>query len=165
MLRAAAPLEGCALLLGRRRNTDLELERIWPCCNSWQPPEQRRERFLLDPREQLQAQRWARERDLQVLGAAHSHPTSPAVPSSTDRELCFGPTLMLIRTGLAGTDSCEDNAGEENAGHLSAVTQGDTAGDAVPLRPWRAWWLLDDSDLPPQELPLLLAEGAGHLGE
>ena len=66
-----------------------------------------------------------------------------------------------IRTGLAETDSCEDNAGEENAGHLSAVTQGDT----VLLRPWRAWWLLDDSDLPPQELPLLLAEGAERLGE
>ena len=162
-------MEGCALLLGRRHDTELQLERIWPCCNSWQPPEQRRERFLLDPREQLQAQRWARERDLQVLGAAHSHPTSPAVPSSTDRELCFGPTLMLIRTGLTETGSCEDNAGEENTVHVSAVTQGDTERDterdAVLLRPWRAWWLLDDSGLPPQELPLLLAEGGGHLGE
>ena len=158
-------MEGCALLLGRRHDTELQLERIWPCCNSWQPPEQRRERFLLDPREQLQAQRWARERDLQVLGAAHSHPTSPAVPSSTDRELCFGPTLMLIRTGLTETGSCEDNAGEENTVHVSALTERDTEGDAALLHPWRAWWLLEDNDLPPQELPLLLAEGGGHLGE
>ena len=140
MLRAAEPHEGCALLLGRQHDADLALERIWPCCNSWQPAEQRCQRFLLDPREQLHAQRWARAHQLQVLGAAHSHPTSPAIPSSTDRELCFGPTLMLILTGL--------------------IEPG-----ATLLHPWRAWWLSDAAEAPPQELPLLLAEGAERLGE
>jgi len=144
VLLAAAPLEGCALLLGRRHGTDLELRRIWPCCNRWQPAEQRRQRFLLDPREQLQAQRWARQRDLLVLGAAHSHPTGPAVPSATDRQLCLGPTLMLIRSGL---------------------TAGGASGGAGALEPWRAWWLPDAADQPARELPLRLAEGAGHLGE
>ena len=138
MLLAAAPQEGCALLLGQRQGTSLLLQRIWPCCNSWQPPEERQHRFLLDPREQLLAQRWARERQLQVLGAAHSHPSSNAVPSASDLALSCGPALMLIRSGLPV---------------------------AAPLR---AWWLPDsagwsgDSDeapgpaLKPRELALEL---------
>jgi proteasome lid subunit RPN8/RPN11 len=55
----------------------------------------------VDPREQLLAQKWARQRQLQVIGAAHSHPSSAARPSSTDLQLCVGPTLMLIRSGLS----------------------------------------------------------------
>ena len=50
----------------------------------------------LDPREQLVAQRWARERGLVVLGSAHSHPLSRPEPSALDQELCFAPALMLI---------------------------------------------------------------------
>ena len=156
MLRAAAPSEGCALLLGRQQAAELLLERIWPCCNSWQPPEQRSQRFLLDPREQLHAQRWARERQLQVIGAAHSHPTSPAVPSGTDRELCFGPTLMLIRTGLL---DAHHSAGR--GGLMPAVSQ----QPSTPLQAWRAWWIADTTLQAPRELALVLAEGAGHLGE
>jgi [CysO sulfur-carrier protein]-S-L-cysteine hydrolase len=160
VLLAAAPLEGCALLLGQRRGNSLVLQRIWPCCNRWQPQEDRQHRFLLDPREQLLAQRWARDRQLQVLGAAHSHPSSEAVPSASDLTLSCGPALMLIRSGLPV---------------------------AAPLR---AWWLPDcagwetpsdaDSDtgpgspaMAPRELPLELepeseapaAGGSGHLGE
>jgi proteasome lid subunit RPN8/RPN11 len=161
VLLAAAPQEGCALLLGRRQGTSLLLQRIWPCCNSWQPEEERQHRFLLDPREQLLAQRWARERQLQVLGAAHSHPSSIAVPSESDLALSCGPALMLIRSGLP------------------------LAGGSAPLR---AWWLpncpgwsvqtCDGHSSPavaspelPLELPLELeaaqppANRPGHLGE
>ncbi len=113
-LLAAAPEEGCALLLGDREGATLRVQWIWPCRNVWQPAQERPQRFSLDPREQLLAQRWCRSRGLTVLGAAHSHPSSPAVPSRSDRERCLGPTLMLIRSGLAG--------------------------EAEPLR---AWWLPD----------------------
>ena len=71
-LQAAFPEEGCAILLGQTRGTTLELHRVWPCCNSWEPAQERDHRFQLDPREQLLAQRWARETGLQVIGAAHS---------------------------------------------------------------------------------------------
>ena len=99
-LLAVAPEEGCALLLGQRHGSGLSLQAIWPCRNTWQPAEERPQRFRLDPREQLLAQRWGRSRGLLVIGAAHSHPSSAAVPSATDRYLCVGPTLMLIRSGL-----------------------------------------------------------------
>ncbi len=95
VLLAAAPQEGCALLLGERQ--PWAIRQIWPCLNRWEPAAERRRRFALDPREQLQAQKWARSRGLVVLGSAHSHPQSAPVPSATDRSLAFTPTLMLIQ--------------------------------------------------------------------
>ncbi|KEF41933.1 MAG: hypothetical protein ER33_08705 [Cyanobium sp. CACIAM 14] len=94
VLAAAAPEEGCALLLGHRDPWRVRL--VWPCLNVWEPSAERGRRFALDPREQLQAQKWARARGQRVLGAAHSHPMSEPVPSALDRSLAFRPTLMLI---------------------------------------------------------------------
>ena len=78
----------------------LEIRLIWPCLNVWEPACEQTRRFRLDPREQLLAQRWGRGRGLQVLGAAHSHPISAAVPSATDLELAVAPTLQLILSPL-----------------------------------------------------------------
>jgi proteasome lid subunit RPN8/RPN11 len=141
-LLAAAPDEGCALLLGAREGSTLCVQWIWPCRNVWQPAQERPQRFSLDPREQLLAQRWCRSRGLTVLGAAHSHPSSAAVPSSIDRALCVGPTLMLIRSGLP-------------------------LGRAA----LRAWWIPDanpdragDCDALPQPMELLITGGASAAG-
>jgi len=101
LLRVAMPQEGCALLLGCNGVPAWEIGEIWPCLNAWEPAGERARRFRLDPREQLLAQRWARERGLQVLGAAHSHPCSTPVPSATDRDLAVAPTLQLILSPLA----------------------------------------------------------------
>lgn len=128
MLLSAAPQEGCALLLGQRMESTLLLEWIWPCCNSWQPAAERQRRFLIDPREQLLAQRWARQRQLLVLGAAHSHPSSPAVPSASDLSLCCGPTLMLIRSGLEPAGSGQTPRPDES-----------------PIQALRAWWLPEEA--------------------
>lgn len=104
VFQAAHPLEGCALLVGHQAPAHLQLTRVWPCLNRWEPASERSHRFALDPREQLLAQKWARQRQLQVIGAAHSHPSSAARPSATDLQLCVGPTLMLIRSGLGHGD-------------------------------------------------------------
>jgi proteasome lid subunit RPN8/RPN11 len=110
-MNSAAPDEGCALLLGvkdpveselrlqSRRNTSQPwtLRLLWPCQNVWSNRSQRRRRFAIDPREQLVAQRWGRARGLQVLGTAHSHPTTSPVPSITDCRLCVTPALMVIQ--------------------------------------------------------------------
>ena len=96
ILASAAPQEGCALVLGERLDDGWRLRWIWPCCNVWPVPGERCRRFAIDPREQLLAQKWGRARGLEVLGAAHSHPRSPAVPSSTDHSLTLTPALMLI---------------------------------------------------------------------
>jgi proteasome lid subunit RPN8/RPN11 len=99
LLAAAAPQEGCALLLGTRQAGSglWRLRRLWPCLNVWPRLDERRRRFAIDPREQLLAQRWGRQRGLEVLAHAHSHPQSPPEPSRTDRRLCLTPALLLIQ--------------------------------------------------------------------
>ena len=96
VLASAAPQEGCALLVGSRHGPSWRLQWVWPCLNSWPRPEQRSTHFALDPREQLVAQKWARQRGLAVLGSAHSHPSSAPVPSPTDLRLALRPCLMVI---------------------------------------------------------------------
>jgi proteasome lid subunit RPN8/RPN11 len=99
VVQAAAPEEGCALLLGPR----WAVRRLWPCRNVWIPAEERTRRFAIDPREQLLAQKWARQRGWLVLGSLHSHPEGDPVPSATDRALVVPPALVVIHgtTGLA----------------------------------------------------------------
>ncbi|MDP4707389.1 MAG: M67 family metallopeptidase, partial [Cyanobium sp. MAG_237] len=97
ILASSEPEEGCALLLGERLDYDWQLRLIWPCCNVWPQPQQRCRRFAIDPREQLQAQKWGRAHGLELLGSAHSHPTSGAVPSDTDLELTVAPALVVIQ--------------------------------------------------------------------
>ena len=124
-LQASNPEEGCALLLGKsiklQNKTNvmfLKIELIWPCCNIWisemdnkiksvdgfnpnhKKKTSRKNRFRIDPLEQFFAQKWGRERDLQVLGTAHSHPLGKATPSSTDISLSVTPNLMIILNGI-----------------------------------------------------------------
>ena len=96
VMTAASPQEGCALLLGTT-GSHWHLQQVWPCLNSWPQAAERTRRFALDPREQLLAQRWGRQRGLDVLGCAHSHPSSEAIPSPTDLALILAPALLLIR--------------------------------------------------------------------
>lgn len=67
--------------------------------NIWCPACERRLRFLVDPREQLHAQRWARDRRLRVIGHAHSHPAGPAALSARDLHWTIGPTLAMVWAG------------------------------------------------------------------
>lgn len=99
-LLAPAPAEGCALLLGEEHGLadsaadDWCVQLIWPCRNM--VGRQEKDRFELDPREQIAAQRWARSRSLKVLGSAHSHPGASVVPSRRDRLWAGSSGLMLI---------------------------------------------------------------------
>lgn len=154
-LQSAEPEEGCALLLGRREGAELALQESWPCLNRWEPAGERRCRFRLDPREQLLAQRWARVRGLQVIGAAHSHPASAAVPSATDLALCWGPTLMLIRSGLEPGGAEADSGGEARDGEDHGEANGLAAAGASGLR---AWWIPGEEGAVPQELPIAVAK-------
>jgi proteasome lid subunit RPN8/RPN11 len=88
--REAAPAECCGVLLGtgeavveavRTRNVAVE-----PCA-----------RFVVDPKDHIDARRAARTRGLEVVGFYHSHPRSPAAPSETDRaEATYPEQLALI---------------------------------------------------------------------
>lgn len=49
--------------------------------------ERLKDRFELDPRSYIEADSWARENGLEILGIYHSHPDHPSVPSETDRQV------------------------------------------------------------------------------
>ncbi len=51
--------------------------------------ETERNRFLIDPLDQLRVEKDARARGLDVLGYYHSHPDHPARPSNHDRDLAW----------------------------------------------------------------------------
>ena len=55
----------------------------------------KRNRFLIKPEELMQGERYARAKDLEVVGFYHSHPDSPAVPSQYDLEHAW-PTYSYI---------------------------------------------------------------------
>jgi proteasome lid subunit RPN8/RPN11 len=87
--RAEAPAECCGMLIGRDRSIDQAV----PAKNIADRPT----RFLVDPKDHIDARRDARGRGLEVLGFYHSHPHSPAWPSPTDAaEAAYPEAVHLI---------------------------------------------------------------------
>ena len=74
--RETAPAECCGLLLGRG---DEIVEAVRTRNIADQPA-----RFLIDPKDHIDARRTARARQLDIIGFYHSHPHSHAHPSTTD---------------------------------------------------------------------------------
>lgn len=108
--RAAAPRECCGLLIGRGQ----DVLRAHPARNVAADAS----RYEIAPEDHFAALRAARADGLAVLGAYHSHPAGPPVPSATDRSEAVGEFFYLI-AGLAP-------APEVRLWHL-------VAGNFVPL--------------------------------
>ncbi len=73
------PDEICGYLVGKARRA----EEAWPIPNL--DNERARDRYLMDPKEQLRLEKEARARGWEILGVYHSHPDHPSAPSETDR--------------------------------------------------------------------------------
>lgn len=87
--RALQPAECCGMLIGR---PDEIVEAI-RARNLAESPN----RFFIDPKDHINARRYARASGLEVVGFYHSHPHSEAMPSSTDlAEASYPHSLYLI---------------------------------------------------------------------
>jgi proteasome lid subunit RPN8/RPN11 len=75
--RETAPAECCGLLIGTAESI-VEAARTTNLASD-------SNRFEMDPGDHIRARREARTRGLDVLGFYHSHPRSPAMPSTSDR--------------------------------------------------------------------------------
>ena len=121
-LKAAEPAEGCAILIGKKKNSTTDVKKdfwaikyIWNCRNVWGQQESKlidlnirtvhnqknikiskKNRFEIDPNDQIAAQKWARKNKLEVLCCAHSHPLGNNSPSEIDLLLHQSPGLMVI---------------------------------------------------------------------
>ena len=94
------PFECCGVMLGKADGFGKVVSEIVPLKNlrrdpararEWLPlddptTESGRNRFFVDPLDQLRLEKDARTRGLDVLGYYHSHPDHPARPSIYDRE-------------------------------------------------------------------------------
>ena len=112
------PHECVGLLIGRLEGDHKIVEDVLPAQNSWnadigltdaEHEHSLRDRFSLDPREYLRADRAARARGLDIVGCYHSHPDHPAIPSERDRVgaqgvgagTLFSFLIQSVRTGQA----------------------------------------------------------------
>jgi len=71
--------------------------------------ETERNRFLIDPLDQLRVEKGARARGLEVLGYYHSHPDHPARPSAYDREHAwpwYSYVIVSVERGIAKDLTC-----------------------------------------------------------
>ncbi len=94
------PNECCGILLGEADGDKKTVSEAVPLRNLRTDPEAaqkllpldspeketERNRFLIDPREQMRVEKEARAKGVDVVGYYHSHPDHPARPSNYDRD-------------------------------------------------------------------------------
>lgn len=94
------PAECCGMLVGNEQEGTKIVNEVAPLANLRHSPERaaefvplenpgresERNRYLIDPREQLRVEKESRDRGLEVVGYYHSHPDHPSRPSEYDRD-------------------------------------------------------------------------------
>ncbi|MGB3491597.1 MAG: M67 family metallopeptidase [Elainellaceae cyanobacterium] len=118
------PEECCGILLGRvvqasdssvgdqTLSTEREVAEVWQTQNTWDESTEaeietvvgdaanqsltRSRRYWIDPRELMEAQRYGRDRQLDIIGIYHSHPDHPAMPSECDRVMAWQQYSYMI---------------------------------------------------------------------
>ena len=98
------PEEGAGLLLGSIEGEHREARRVLPMPNHFEPNE-RGNRYRLDPQETLQAEELAEQLGLEVIGVFHSHPDHPPAPSQYDLEWAVPWFVYLITSVKDGNAS------------------------------------------------------------
>lgn len=83
-LEAGYPNEACGALIGDVGDDAYRVTEFRPMRNTI--TDRPRDRYALDPLEQLQVQKDAEAAGLEIIGFAHSHPDHPPVPSRFDTE-------------------------------------------------------------------------------
>jgi proteasome lid subunit RPN8/RPN11 len=96
------PEECCGILLGKIAKFTKTVLEVIPTINTWKPAESidipdphnevartKTSRYTIPPQDILQAQKRARDLDLNIVGFFHSHPDYPATPSVCDRDLAW----------------------------------------------------------------------------
>lgn len=91
---ASFPHECVGLLLGALEAGHKHVAAIYRAQNAWtaevgltsaEHEHSLADRFYLDPRDYMKADRQARAQGLDIVGCYHSHPDHPAIPSERDR--------------------------------------------------------------------------------
>jgi len=108
--REESPRECCGILLGR----DNEIVQARRARNVASSPATR---FVIDPKDHIDARRDGRALGLEILGFYHSHPHGAAVPSATDVAEAAYPGSVYAIIGLSA-DAPEVRVFEFAAGNF-----------------------------------------------
>lgn len=63
------------------------------------------DRYELDPKDLLQAEKDARDKGMEIIGFYHSHPDHPDVPSEFDRERAWPEYSYIISSIMGGKEA------------------------------------------------------------
>ena len=78
------PDECCGFLFGQEQEDGTRIISVIRQVDNAKPGDKRR-RFEITPKDYMQAEEFALENNLSLLGIYHSHPGHPAIPSEHDR--------------------------------------------------------------------------------
>lgn len=98
-LRSVYPEEGCGLLGGKAG----QVSRHYTTTNV--EPENKQIRYLIEPRQQLEAEEELDELGLELTAIYHSHPKTEARPSPTDVRTAYYPDAFYVLVSLADYDN------------------------------------------------------------
>ncbi len=98
----AYPNEGCGILLGGFGD-EIEVVEVREGTNLRE--NRARDRYILDPKEILQAEKDARERSIEVVGFWHTHPDHPAQPSQYDADHAWPEYVYVIMAIHSGSQA------------------------------------------------------------
>lgn len=111
LAEAAYPRECCGLLIGTQDGVDggtWRVTKVTPSENL--APDDRNDRFEVDPRVRLRLQKELRGASETLIGIYHSHPDGPAQPSATDLENAWEPELIWLITAVVAGQATQTNA-------------------------------------------------------
>ena len=94
--KADLPNEACGYLAGNNN----EVTKAYELTNIDHSPEH----FSFDPAEQFKTVKDARKNGLEILANYHSHPSSPARPSTEDIRLAYDPSISYVIVSLAASE-------------------------------------------------------------
>ena len=89
------PIECCGYILGKD-GVIVENRRMYNV-------DQSDEHFTMDPKEQFEAMKEARDKGLEILGNYHSHPATPSRPSKEDIRLAHDSSVSYLIVSLSDT--------------------------------------------------------------
>lgn len=95
------PHECGGMLIGHFAEGEKTVTETFPLENA-REEEARHNRVLILPKDVLRAERYAREKKLDVVGYYHSHPESPAVPSQYDLDHALPVWSYIIASVMRG---------------------------------------------------------------
>jgi proteasome lid subunit RPN8/RPN11 len=99
---ASYPNECCGLMIGTTDPKKDHTVHAFRTCRNLNV-ERSRDRYLMDPKDQLRVQREFEDSPWDIIGIYHSHPDHPSRPSQTDTDAAFEGYSYVIISVQKGT--------------------------------------------------------------